>query len=128
MVEGVSDLLVGQPWVSGVQHRADARYGEEQLVVAVGVPGQRGHTIALADAEALQHRRRLGGAGREPAVVVAPQWLVNQPRDNLGVTMGASGMFEDAADQQWGLLHQTFKHVDFLFLFLFSTNIVGQWP
>ncbi|MNR29655.1 hypothetical protein D3C85_1470550 [compost metagenome] len=116
MVEGVGDLLVGQPRVGGVQYCADARHGEEQLVVAMGVPGQRGHAVAGTDAEALQHGGRLRGAARQAAVVVAPQRLVDQPRDDLGVAMGAGGMGQDAADQQRGLLHQTFEHVDFLVL------------
>ena len=29
VVQGVDDLLVGQPWIGGMQHGTDARYGEK---------------------------------------------------------------------------------------------------
>src|SRR3546814_17605299 len=45
MDNGVGDLVIGQAWIGGMHHRADARNREEQLDVMVRVPGQRRPSI-----------------------------------------------------------------------------------
>ncbi len=116
MVDGVHDLLIRQPRIGGVQHRADAGYGEEQFVMTMGVPGQRRHAVAGADAQRTQHTGSLRGAVRKAGVVVPPEGFIDQPRDDFAVAMGTGGVGEDAADQQGGVLHQTWLHVSYLYL------------
>src|SRR3546814_17747814 len=55
MDNGVGDLVIGQAWIGGMQHRADARNREEQLHVMVSVPGQRRHPIPWPHAAVTQH-------------------------------------------------------------------------
>src|SRR3546814_7606783 len=57
MDNGVGDLVIGQAWIGGMQHRADARNREEQLHVMVSVPGQRRHSISWPHADVTQHVR-----------------------------------------------------------------------
>ena len=59
MVDDVGELLLEQADVERVQHRADAGHGEVQLEMALVVPGERRHAVALLDAEP---RERAGEA------------------------------------------------------------------
>ncbi len=73
VVDGEDDLLVRQPGIGGVQHRAQAGHGVEQLQVPVGVPGQGGDPVAGPHAQPGQGVGRLGGAPGQAFIVVAPE-------------------------------------------------------
>ena len=83
VIDRVDDLFVEQPRIGGVQHRADARDGEEQLQVPMGVPGDRGDPVALAHAQRPERLGGLLGAPRQPGVVVADDRPLDLPRDDL---------------------------------------------
>jgi len=83
MVEHVGDVVVGQPDVHRMQHGPDARHGEIQLHVPVGVPAERGHFVARAYAQPPQGIGQLPHALAVVGVTVAKQRAVGTTRDDF---------------------------------------------
>ena len=54
VVHDVGELVGKQAEVQGVRHPAGARWGEVELEVARGVPGEGGHPAVLADAQVVE--------------------------------------------------------------------------
>src|SRR3546814_4096415 len=83
MDNGVGDLVIGQAWIGGTQHRADARNREEQLHVMVSVPGQRRHSISWPHADVTQHVRAAAHTLGESGIVIAPHAAIGHTRHDL---------------------------------------------
>ena len=96
VVHGVGDVLVGQAQIGGVQHRAGARNAEIQLEVLVGVPGQRGRSVAGPHPDAGQGARQPPHARPEVGVGVAEQAPVRQARAQLFARKILLGALDDA--------------------------------
>ena len=83
-VGGDETQFVGcQAQVQRVHHAAGGRNAEVALQVRVVVPGQRGHALALLQAQPLKRRGQRAGAPVPLPVAVPHQRLVRPPRDDL---------------------------------------------
>ena len=117
MVDRVDDLFVEQARVGGVEDGADAGDGVEEFEMAVGIPGEAGDAVAVFDAEA---QKRVGGLGRAAegaGVIVTPDWLVDEARDELAAGVGRGREFQDVDDLQRRRLHQAGGHAGSLGFF-----------
>ena len=91
---------------------AAAGDAEVQLQVAVAVPGQRGHAVAEAQAQAVQRVGHLLAAARHVAVVAAVQVALDPARDDLALGVVTGGVVDQGGDQQRVVLHLALNKAD----------------
>ncbi len=101
VVQDVGDVLISQAQVDRVQHGAGARQREVQLEMAVGVPGQRGHPVTGAHADACQAACQATRALVQVAIGVAVQAAIRQAGDDLVVREIARRPLQQQANVQF---------------------------
>src|SRR5262249_22198526 len=122
MIDDPADLVLEQPRIDGVVHRAHSEDAVPAFQVPPGVPGHGGDAVALLDAIALQTLRHLQRAGADLRVIAGGDWPLDGARDHGAVAMLDGGVIDDAMAQEWPILHQA-KHGQS------SGLLLGQlWP
>ena len=107
IVDDPGDLLGEEPGIDGVRDRADAADAVPELEMAVAVPGQRRHPVAVHDAlagEPFRHGKRAPAhlrIGRAPERPV-----LDRPADDLARAVLDRGMVDDPVQQKGPVLHQ----------------------
>ncbi|MOA16635.1 hypothetical protein D3C78_1368570 [compost metagenome] len=101
------DLIGVQTRIDGVQHPARAAHAEIHLHVAVAIPGQAGHALALRQTHGIDGIGQLLGAGRQVAVGVAVEIAFDAARNDLCIAVVAGCKIDQRRNQQRLALHQS---------------------
>ncbi len=94
MAHDPGNLVGMQARVDGVQHPARTAHAKVHLHVAVAIPCQAGHAVAMRQAQRLDGIRQLLGAVRQRTVGVAVDIAFDAARDDFGVAMVARGKID----------------------------------
>lgn len=96
-----------QARVDGVQHPTRAADAEIHLHVAIAIPGQAGHSVALGQAHGIELVGKLARARSQFLVGIAVDIALHTAGDDLPVGMVARGKLDQGRNQQRLALHQT---------------------
>jgi hypothetical protein len=107
VVRDVDDLIDEEPRVDRVAHRAEAHDPVPGFHVPVGVPGQRGRDVTLADAELLECLRAALRAKVQVLVRVFVDRTFDTTADDQLLRMVDVGEVEHARHDERPVLHQS---------------------
>ncbi len=110
MGQDVADLVLEQPRIDRVQHRAQAWDGEEQLKMAVGVPGQGGHPVPRPHPQIDQRLGQLLAAAAKIGIAITDQIALDRARDDLALAVIGRRMAQYGRGRQRDGLHQSGDH------------------
>ena len=116
------NLLRVQARIDRVQHRADPHRAIPGGHVTFGVPAQRGHPVAHADAAVQQRIGHLFGLVEEFGIGHADNIAFHTPGDDFPSGVDAVRVFENSVNRQRPVLHDTQHGMSPCNVFVFCNN------
>ena len=112
VVDDVDQLLLEQADVERVQHRTHARHREVQLQMALAVPRERAHSLALRHSQAGERARQAIDALGHLRVLGAQHRAVVLEREDLRARVVGGQAAADVVERQREVvLHQALQHL-----------------